>query len=87
MFINGKFTDGKSTERISVINPATEDFLDEVPRGTSEDSLDAVEAASAAFPHTISLPEFFSASCVWSLHTDVPATAASAFQPDAERPE
>jgi lactaldehyde dehydrogenase/glycolaldehyde dehydrogenase len=62
MFINGKFTDGKSKERIPVINPATEDVLDEVPRGTPEDSLAAVEAASAAsqtgsvLPPTTGLP-------------------------------
>ncbi len=49
MFINGKFTDGKSTERIPIVNPATEEILDEVPRGTSEDSLTAVEVASASF--------------------------------------
>jgi len=50
MFINGKFTQGKSTDRIHVINPATEEVLDEVPRGTREDSLAAVSAASGAFP-------------------------------------
>jgi betaine-aldehyde dehydrogenase len=50
MFINGDFTDGKSKERIPVINPATEEILEEVPRGTPEDSFAAVEAASASFP-------------------------------------
>jgi betaine-aldehyde dehydrogenase len=50
MFINGNFTDGKGKERIQVINPATEEILDEVPSGTSEDSISAVAAASAAFP-------------------------------------
>lgn len=50
MFINGKFTQGKSTDRIPVINPANEEVLDEVPRGTREDSLAAVSAASEAFP-------------------------------------
>ncbi len=50
MFINGKFTDGTSTERIPIINPATEEVLEEVSRGTSEDSFAAVEAASASFP-------------------------------------
>ena len=50
MFIDGKFTNGKSTERIPVINPATEETLDEVPRGTIEDVTSAVEAATASFP-------------------------------------
>ena len=50
MFINGKFTSGKSTERIPVINPATEEILDEVPRGTIGDAVAAVEAATASFP-------------------------------------
>jgi acyl-CoA reductase-like NAD-dependent aldehyde dehydrogenase len=56
MFINGKFTKGKSKERIPVINPATEEILEEVPRGTSEDSLAAVEAASASFPGWMRAP-------------------------------
>ena len=50
MFINGKFTDGKSTDYIPVINPATEEILDEVPRGTTGDALAAVKAASESFP-------------------------------------
>lgn len=50
MYINGKFTTGHSTETISVINPATEEVIGEAARGTARDSLDAVEAAQAAFP-------------------------------------
>ena len=56
MFINGKFTDGLSSDRIQIINPATEEILDEVPRGTAEDSRAAVEAAYAAFPGWKRLP-------------------------------
>ncbi|MFC2063512.1 aldehyde dehydrogenase family protein [Chloroflexota bacterium] len=51
MFINGKFTEGRSTERIPIIDPATEEILQEVPRGTSDDAFAAVEAASASFPN------------------------------------
>lgn len=50
MFINGKLTTGKSKEKIQIINPATEEILEEVPRGTAEDANAAVEAALAAFP-------------------------------------
>ncbi|RME87758.1 MAG: aldehyde dehydrogenase [Anaerolineae bacterium] len=51
MFINGHFTAGASQERITVINPATEEVLGDVPRGTAQDAQDAVEAAKAAFPN------------------------------------
>ena len=33
MYINGQFTRGQATEGIDVIDPATEDVLDSVPRG------------------------------------------------------
>ncbi|MFC1996394.1 aldehyde dehydrogenase family protein [Chloroflexota bacterium] len=49
MFINGKFTSGKSTDRIPVVNPATEDIVDHVPRGTKEDTVEAIDAAKLAF--------------------------------------
>jgi len=49
MYINGQFTSGNTNEGIVVINPATEEILDEVPRGTPEDALAAVAAASASF--------------------------------------
>ena len=50
MYINGHYTSGHSTETIAVINPATEEILDEVARGTTEDTRSAVEAARKAFP-------------------------------------
>ncbi|MFN2276410.1 MAG: aldehyde dehydrogenase family protein [Candidatus Promineifilaceae bacterium] len=50
MFINGQFTGGQAAESIAVINPATEEVLAEVPRGTAEDANAAVAAAKAAFP-------------------------------------
>jgi len=48
MFINGEFTAGKSSNRIQIINPATEEIVDEVPRGTIEDAIDAVDSAKMA---------------------------------------
>jgi len=50
MYINGRFTNGRATESIQVLNPATEEVLDEVPRGTAEDVNEAVAAAKQAFP-------------------------------------
>ncbi len=49
MYINGEFTHGKSKEAIQVQNPATEEALDSVPRGTPEDVEAAVTAARSAF--------------------------------------
>lgn len=49
MYINGRLTSGKSRETILVINPATEEVIAEVVRGTHEDVLTAVEAAHKAF--------------------------------------
>jgi betaine-aldehyde dehydrogenase len=49
MYINGRLTSGKSRETIQIINPATEEVIAEVMRGTHEDVLIAVEAAHKAF--------------------------------------
>ena len=49
MYINGRFTTGQAQETIQVINPATEEILDEVPRGTAGDAAEAVKAAAGAF--------------------------------------
>ncbi len=49
MYINNQFTTGHATESIPVINPATEETLDEVPRHTPEDTRAAIEAAKTAF--------------------------------------
>ena len=49
MYINGEFTSGKSTDRIPIINPATEETLDVVPRGTPQDAANAVDSAGTAF--------------------------------------
>lgn len=48
-FINGEFTRGQSSEEIPVLNPATEDIIDTVPKGTPKDARAAVEAAKNAF--------------------------------------
>lgn len=50
MYINGKVTQGKATEKIDVLNPATEEILGAAWRGTLQDVDAAVAAARAAFP-------------------------------------
>jgi len=49
MFINGELTNGNAKEEIQVQNPATEEVIDSVPRGTAEDIEAAVQAAKSAF--------------------------------------
>jgi betaine-aldehyde dehydrogenase len=51
MYINGMFTRGASEGSISILNPATEEVIEEIPRGTPKDADSAVAAAQAAFPH------------------------------------
>ena len=50
MYINGQFTGGQAKASIPIINPATEEILAEVPRGTPADVEAAIRAARAAFP-------------------------------------
>ncbi len=47
--IDGKFTKGSSTDEIDVINPATEEKIASVPRGTEKDAHAAIESSKAAF--------------------------------------
>src|SRR4051812_20995433 len=49
MLIAGERTDGAAGEGIDVVDPATEETLESVPRGTAADVDAAVEAAHAAF--------------------------------------
>jgi succinate-semialdehyde dehydrogenase/glutarate-semialdehyde dehydrogenase len=49
MQINGKAVESFSGEFFDIINPATGELIDRVPRGTKDDAAIAVEAASSAF--------------------------------------
>jgi betaine-aldehyde dehydrogenase len=49
MYINGEFTKGNATEEIEVTDPATEEVLDTVPRGTAADVDVAVRSSKEAF--------------------------------------
>jgi succinate-semialdehyde dehydrogenase/glutarate-semialdehyde dehydrogenase len=50
MYINGKWTDAKSEKTMAVVNPATEETIQEVPCGGYDDAFAAIEAAAAAMP-------------------------------------
>ena len=49
MFINGDWSDASEGETTPVFNPATEEEIDQVPKGTEADVDRAVAAARAAF--------------------------------------
>lgn len=49
LFIDGKWTQGRGSETITVINPATEDPIARVPEATEEDANEAILAAKKAF--------------------------------------
>ncbi len=56
MFINGEFIANESRKMISVINPATEAIVSEIPAGTHEDVETAVKAAEEAQKSWAKLP-------------------------------
>ena len=49
MYVNGQWCDGTTGERVGIINPATEEIIEEVPYGGGEDVRQALAAADAAF--------------------------------------
>jgi len=49
MFINGKWVDSRSAQRIPDVNPSTEEIITGVPRGNADDIDSAVSAAQSAF--------------------------------------
>jgi aldehyde dehydrogenase (NAD+) len=50
IFVNGEWVESTGRDTIAVINPATEEPVGEVVRGTAEDVDRAARAAAAAFP-------------------------------------
>lgn len=48
MYINGRFTTGRSGKWIDVLNPSTEEVISRQPEGTVEDANEALDAARAA---------------------------------------
>ncbi len=49
IYVGGRWVDGNSGETMPVFDPATEEILAHVPRGTATDVARAVEAANTAF--------------------------------------
>jgi len=49
MYINGRWTGARSGKTLGVINPATEEVIEEIPYGTREEVHEAVTAAGEAF--------------------------------------
>ena len=56
LFIDGEFTESGSRKNISVMNPATEEIISQVPAGTAEDAGRAVDAAEKAQKEWEKLP-------------------------------
>ncbi|RAS78702.1 aldehyde dehydrogenase family protein [Priestia endophytica] len=48
MFIDGEFVNSSSQETTKVLNPATEEVISEIPKGTVEDVRRAIESAELA---------------------------------------
>jgi acyl-CoA reductase-like NAD-dependent aldehyde dehydrogenase len=71
MYINGQFTTGHAKEHYPIINPATEDTLDTVPRGTLADTHNAVAAAKTAFPEWKRTPANERAAALHSVATKI----------------
>jgi betaine-aldehyde dehydrogenase len=71
MYINGEFTSGESTDRIPIINPATEETLDMVPRGTPKDAANAVNAAGTAFQDWMRTPSNERAAALHEVATKI----------------
>jgi betaine-aldehyde dehydrogenase len=49
MYINGKWVETKSGEAKEIINPFNQEVIDTVPRGSREDTKEAIQAARSAF--------------------------------------
>lgn len=50
IYIDGQWVKASGTEVLQVVNPATEQVIAQVPRGTAEDVERAAQAAATAFP-------------------------------------
>ena len=48
MYINGEFVESKSGNTVEVFNPATEEVIDVVTKGTAEDARTAIDYAEQA---------------------------------------
>ncbi|MFE4708246.1 aldehyde dehydrogenase [Peribacillus simplex] len=56
MFIGGEFVESNSKETTQVVNPATEEVISEIPKGTVEDVRRAIDSAEQAQKEWAKLP-------------------------------
>ena len=56
MFMDGEWVDGSGNETMDVVNPASEDIIATVPRGTREDARAALDSARQIQPGWAELP-------------------------------
>lgn len=49
-YINGKWIEAKSGKKFGIFNPATMEWIADVPDMGAEETTDAIAAAKAAFP-------------------------------------
>jgi aldehyde dehydrogenase (NAD+) len=75
IYIGGKWQDSTGTERIEVINPATEAVVGEITAGTAEDIDKAVVAARAALPSWSTTSPEVRAGYMRQIHQELVARA------------
>ncbi|HVL86851.1 MAG TPA: aldehyde dehydrogenase family protein [Candidatus Thermoplasmatota archaeon] len=56
LYVDGKWTDASSKDRLDTINPATGEVLARFPKATREDTRSAIEAAKRAYPSWAATP-------------------------------
>ena len=56
MYVNGRFVASESGETMDILNPATEEVIEQVPNGNEADAHKAIAAAKAAFQEWRWLP-------------------------------
>ncbi len=71
MFIDGRFTQGSSSDRMPVENPADERVIATVSMGTQDDAFEALDAASKAKRGWANLPPIERATLVRKLATAI----------------
>ena len=67
MFINGEWADASTGETTPVINPATEEVIAQVPKGSEADADKAVAAARAAFDEWSQTTPAERSNMLWTL--------------------
>src|SRR5687767_3704072 len=76
MFIDGDSADSSDGETTSVVNPATEEVIAQVPAGTEADVDRAVAAAKTAFDEWSQTTPAERSTMLWNLAQKVEETAA-----------